>query len=106
MSTGRYTCRARVQGFTDVSATVEVFMKGPPRITRTEKIQFGRIGDNVEITCDTFSIPQPNQIEWRQFDQNYPIPIPSSHYRVMFCFNINNNNYHIFYTELELQKNI
>ena len=86
MSTGRYTCRARVQGFTDVFTSVEIFMKGPPRITRTERIQFGRIGDNVEITCDTFSIPQPNQIEWRQYDQNYPIPLPSSHYRVTFRF--------------------
>ena len=94
MTTGRYTCRARVQGFTEVSATVEVFMKGPPRITRTKGIQFGRIGDNVEITCDTFSIPQPNHIEWRQYEQNYPIPLPSSHYRVKFRFCIINNKYY------------
>ena len=57
-------------------------MKGPPRIVRTERIQFGRIGDNVEITCDTFSIPRPNPIEWRQYEQNYPISLQSNHYKV------------------------
>ena len=62
MTIGRYTCRARVQGFPEVIASAEIFMKGPPRIIRTKKIQFGRIGDDVELTCDTFSIPVPDTI--------------------------------------------
>ena len=80
---GRYTCRASVQGFTEVSESAEIFVKGPPRIIRTNRIQFGRVGDNVELICDTFSIPQPNPIVWSQYENNYPIKQQSHHYRVI-----------------------
>ena len=86
MTIGVYTCRARVQGFSEVVASAEVFMKGPPRIIRTKKIQFGRIGDDVELTCDTFSIPVPDTITWRQYEGNYDVPKSSSHFE-SFGFN-------------------
>ena len=82
MTIGRYTCRAAVSGFTEERASAEIFMKGPPRIIRTKRIQFGRIGDDVELTCDTFSIPVPDTIKWRQYEGNYDVPKASSHYKV------------------------
>ena len=36
-SIGRYICRASVKGFPEISATAELFMKGPPRILNTGK---------------------------------------------------------------------
>ena len=60
-----------MNGFPEEKASAEIFMKGPPRIIRTKRIQFGRVGDDVELTCDTFSIPVPDTIKWRQYEGNY-----------------------------------
>ena len=83
-STGLYTCRANVPGFLPETRSATVFMKGPPLINRraSRKIQFGRIGDIVEIKCDISSIPRPNLVQWTQFESNHPIPTQSGHYRV------------------------
>ena len=51
---GRYTCRVSVRGFPVVSASAEVFQKGPPKVLRlpgAERIQFGSLGDTVQVTC-------------------------------------------------------
>ena len=84
-STGLYTCRANVPGFLPETRSATVFMKGPPLINRraSRKIQFGRIGDIVEIKCDIGSIPRPNLVQWTQFESNHPIPTQSGHYRVI-----------------------
>jgi hypothetical protein len=86
---GKYTCTARVPGFTEVSADAHVFLKGdiwnrflivmttilmkkkillfssagPPTV-RSKRIQFGLEGDTVRIECVAFAVPRPSKITW------------------------------------------
>jgi hypothetical protein len=39
---GKYICRASVKGFREVTASAEIFMKGPPRIFRKDPTQVRR----------------------------------------------------------------
>jgi hypothetical protein len=80
---GKYICRASVKGFREISATAEILMKGPPRVLNSEGVQFGRIGSNVELTCDAFAIPPPTTILWSNYGFSVPINGASGHYSLV-----------------------
>ena len=90
-TTGRYTCSASVPGFTSVTATAELFQKGPPYVINTKSEQFGRVGDSVELKCETSSIPPPNLIMWGITSKDgkyHPIDFNNPHYKVIYIFGI------------------
>lgn len=72
-SIGKYICRASVKGFREISATAEVFMRGPPRILNNQALFYGRVGSNVELICEAFGIPPPSTIHWSNFGFSLPI---------------------------------
>ncbi|XP_066957100.1 irregular chiasm C-roughest protein-like [Macrobrachium rosenbergii] len=47
---GSYLCIAKVDGFPEISATVGIFLKGPPQV-RSERQQWGEQGDTVLVEC-------------------------------------------------------
>ncbi|XP_068214573.1 irregular chiasm C-roughest protein-like [Palaemon carinicauda] len=49
-SLGSYLCIAKVDGFPEISATVGIFLKGPPQV-RSERQQWGEQGDTVLVEC-------------------------------------------------------
>ena len=57
------------------------FMKGPPRILNTEAIFYGRVGSNVELSCDAFAVPPPASIQWSNYGFSVPINQASEHFR-------------------------
>lgn len=80
---GKYICLASVKGFSEVSASAQVLMRGKPKILRSQShsIQFGGTGESVKIECHAFSIPSTEPIQWTIF--NDPIDPSNSHYTVM-----------------------
>ena len=71
-----------MKGFSEISSHAEVFMKGPPSILNTEAIFYGRVGSNVELTCDAFAIPPPTTIQWSNFGFSVPINAASDHFKL------------------------
>ena len=59
-------------------------MKGPPRILNTEAIFYGRVGSNVELSCDAFAVPPPSTIQWSNYGFSVPINQASDHFRYLF----------------------
>ena len=81
-SIGKYICRASVKGFREISASAKVFMRGPPKILNTEAIFYGRVGSNVELSCDAFAVPPPATIQWSNYGFSVPINQASDHFRL------------------------
>ncbi|GFT44014.1 irregular chiasm C-roughest protein [Nephila pilipes] len=69
---GRYTCRATVVGFAEISTDVLVFIKGPPRV-RSEPVQYGLEGEVVKLQCIIASVPPPTRILWSRNSQHVDI---------------------------------
>ena len=57
------------------------FTTGPPRILNTEAIFYGRVGSNVELSCDAFAVPPPASIQWSNYGFSVPINQASEHFR-------------------------
>jgi len=86
VSVGKYICRASVRGFPEVTSFAEILMRGPPKVIRKNAVQFGRVGSNVEVSCDSFAIPAPPNINWSMY--GFPLDTSSGggsggHYRVL-----------------------
>lgn len=58
---GKYTCKASVVGFPEISSTASVFLKGPPTITSARR-QYGITGVNTQVECTAFSVPKVTSI--------------------------------------------
>ncbi|GIY50449.1 irregular chiasm C-roughest protein [Caerostris darwini] len=69
---GRYTCRATVVGFAEISTDVLVFIKGPPRV-RSDPVQYGIEGEVVKLQCVIASVPPPTRILWSRNSQHVDI---------------------------------
>ncbi|XP_022239753.1 irregular chiasm C-roughest protein-like isoform X2 [Limulus polyphemus] len=61
--TGKYTCKASVPGFPEISADLLVFIKGPP-IVKSSTIQYGTEGQEVKVECLITSVPEPSRVVW------------------------------------------
>lgn len=59
----RYVCVASTEGFTDLTAEAQVYLKGPPDIISSH-IQYGAIGENVKVECVVYSVPRPSRVAW------------------------------------------
>ncbi|CAH0718480.1 unnamed protein product, partial [Brenthis ino] len=62
-TTGRYLCKASVEGYPEIEAEASIFIKGPPKII-SNHTQFGSQGDTVNIECAAFSVPRIDNIVW------------------------------------------
>ena len=51
---GKYICRASVKGFREVTASAEIFMKGPPRIFKKDPIQVTASGSFSDYTDELY----------------------------------------------------
>lgn len=60
---GRYLCKANVDGYPEIEAHANVFIKGPPQII-SNLTQFGMEGEMVTIDCAALSVPKPDDISW------------------------------------------
>ncbi|XP_035214571.1 irregular chiasm C-roughest protein-like isoform X3 [Stegodyphus dumicola] len=69
---GKYTCRATVAGFAEISTDVLVFIKGPPRV-RSPPVQYGVEGEVVKLECIISSVPPPTRILWSRNSQHVDI---------------------------------
>jgi hypothetical protein len=59
----RYVCVASTEGFTDLTAEAQVYLKGPPDIISSH-IQYGTVGENVKVECVVYSVPRPSRVAW------------------------------------------
>ena len=75
---GRYICRASVYGFTEIHAEASVLMRGPPRFIRKQELQYGVIEENVQLVCEAFAIPPPENIIWTR--HSFPVTTTNTHY--------------------------
>ncbi|CAH2061858.1 unnamed protein product, partial [Iphiclides podalirius] len=62
-TSGRYICKANVDGYPEIEAEAAIYIKGPPKII-SNNTQFGSQGDSVNIECAAFSIPRIDNIIW------------------------------------------
>ncbi|CAG4974936.1 unnamed protein product [Colias eurytheme] len=62
-TSGRYLCKARVDGYPEIEADASIFIKGPPKIL-SNATQFGSQGDTVNIECAAFAVPKIDNIVW------------------------------------------
>ncbi|CAK1595000.1 unnamed protein product [Parnassius mnemosyne] len=62
-TSGRYICKANVEGYPEIEAEAAIFIKGPPKII-SNNTQFGSQGDSVNIECAAFSVPRIDNIIW------------------------------------------
>jgi hypothetical protein len=80
---GTYTCNVSVMGFKSIHTRAQVYQKGPPKILKTPKnsVQYGSLGDTVQLMCESFSMPVPEGIVWKYND--YPVSSKTEHYQVI-----------------------
>ena len=62
-TTGGYTCTATSQGFSPLTATVHLRLKGPPRITSAVPVWVG-VGDRAILRCKVKAVPHPVAMSW------------------------------------------
>ncbi|XP_032524500.2 irregular chiasm C-roughest protein-like [Danaus plexippus] len=62
-TTGRYMCKASIEGYPEIEAEASIFIKGPPKII-SNHTQFGSQGDTVNIECAAFAVPRIDSIVW------------------------------------------
>ncbi|XP_045780934.1 irregular chiasm C-roughest protein-like isoform X2 [Maniola jurtina] len=67
-TSGRYLCKASVEGYPEIETEASIFIKGPPKII-SNHTQFGSQGDTVNIECAAFSIPRIDTIIWTYEDK-------------------------------------
>ncbi|XP_022251710.1 irregular chiasm C-roughest protein-like [Limulus polyphemus] len=65
---GKYTCRITVPGFPEISTDVMVYIKGPPTV-KAKPVQYGEMGQKVEVECSIYSVPSPARITWTKNSQ-------------------------------------
>jgi hypothetical protein len=54
---------ASTDGFHDLKAEAQVYLKGPPDIISSLN-QYGAVGENVKVECIVFSVPRPDRVAW------------------------------------------
>ncbi|KAH7945213.1 hypothetical protein HPB49_008162 [Dermacentor silvarum] len=60
---GRYSCRATVPGFPEITQDVHVYVKGPPKVS-SPTTQYGVEGEQVRVECIITSVPPPTRVAW------------------------------------------
>ncbi|CAN8014760.1 unnamed protein product [Ixodes persulcatus] len=65
---GRYSCRATVPGFPEITQDVHVYVKGPPKV-QSPTTQYGVEGEEVRVECVITSVPPPTRVAWSRNTQ-------------------------------------
>ena len=80
---GTYTCHVSVKGYQRIQTTAQVYQNGPPKILKTAEssVQYGSIGETVQLVCESFSMPVPEGIVWKYND--YLVSSKTEHYQVI-----------------------
>lgn len=60
---GRYTCRATVAGFPEISQDIYVYIRGRPKV-KSPATQYGVEGEEVRVECIITSVPPPTHVAW------------------------------------------
>ncbi|XP_076331880.1 irregular chiasm C-roughest protein-like isoform X1 [Tachypleus tridentatus] len=103
---GKYTCRATVAGFPETSTHIMVYIKGPPKV-QGSSIQYGQLGQRVEVECVIYSVPDPVQIKWTKNSQvvnidnshGYEIvtqPLPAGARHLLIIHNAEKNDFGMY----------
>lgn len=64
VTSGEYVCRASAEGYADVSASANVFLKAKPFIKRENAIQHSAESTDGFVICQAISVPEPELVEW------------------------------------------
>ena len=59
-------------------------MKGPPLMKKTKDsvLQFGDVGETVNLICEVSSVPVPNNVQW--FYNNFLVDSKTEHYQILY----------------------
>ena len=81
---GAYVCRASVPGYSDISAQAQVFLKGPPKIDLSNRIQYSIEGDSAKVRCKAISVPEAKAVTWTKANGQHVQPgVPGGKYSVV-----------------------
>ena len=80
---GTYTCQVAVKGYQSIQRTAQVYQKWILKILKTPEssVQYGPLGETVQLVCESFAIPVPEGIVWKYND--YPVNSKTEHYQVI-----------------------
>ena len=80
---GTYTCHVSVQGYPGIESSAQVYQKGPPQIVKSvgHGVQYGSVGETVELVCEWVSMPVAEKAVWRYND--FPVLGKTEHYQVL-----------------------
>lgn len=80
---GKYTCHVSVKGYQEIEESAQVYQKGPPKILKSPEssVQYGSLGETVQLVCDSFAMPVPETMVWKYND--YPVNSKTEHYQVL-----------------------
>lgn len=62
-TTGGYICTATSQGFPPLSATIQLRLRGPPKITAASPVWVGE-GQRATLSCEVRAVPHPVAMTW------------------------------------------
>ena len=70
---GLYTCHVSAAGYKPIQSSAHVWSRGPPEMESLPetRVQYGTLGDTVQVLCEARSVPQAKQVSWKYKD--YPV---------------------------------
>ena len=76
---GTYTCHVSVKDYKRIQTMAQVYQKGPPKILKTPEssVQYGSLGETVQLVCESFAMPLSEAIVWKYND--YPVSSKTEH---------------------------
>ena len=89
---GTYTCLVAVRGYKHIQASGQLYQRGPPVIVGGRggsggrggvgggRVQYGSLGDTLEVVCEARAEPQVDTVSWRYQDR--PVNTGSQRYHV------------------------
>ena len=86
---GSYTCIVTVKGYKQIQASGQVYQRGAPVMVRGggggggggPRVQYGALGDTVQLSCEGRAQPQVDTVSWSYKDR--PVKTGSQHYQVI-----------------------
>ena len=78
---GTYLCAVGVKGYKQIQALGSVQQRGPPVLEKERGIQYGVLGETVQILCRGRAEPRVDTVIWRYKD--YPVNTRNTHYQVI-----------------------
>ena len=82
-SVGTYLCQVAVRGYDQIQSAGSVHQRGPPVLQKSEEsgVQYGSLGETVQLLCQGRAQPQVDTVVWRYKD--FPVNTRNNHYQVI-----------------------